>query len=326
MRDSQKRKFLVGTGLFVAMMGPVLAQEKAYPNRPIRVIVPTMAGGINDVVARLVSKKMSEFLGQPMVVDNRAGGDSIVGTRAVKEAPADGYTVLVTHNGFSSLPAIKLAPGYEPQTDFRGVGPMMMAPFILEVPGEQRYRNLPEFIASAKANPTQLSFASPGIGTPNHIATEMFFRKTGISNLTHVPFRGASAAVIEVAGGRIPFYADAYASSAPHYKSGKIRPLAVTSASRLPLLPDVPTLKELNVDLTYEYWIGMVAPKATPEPVVQRLSDALKFALNDAALQERFRSEGARIPSLTPAQFDVLIDKEVREAGALIKDLGIEKQ
>lgn len=326
MLSARLKQFTLGAACCLVVAGPAWSAEPAYPGKPVRVIVPQIAGGINDVAVRLVTKKMGEYLGQPFIVENRAGGDTIIGTRAVKDAAADGYTLLGTHNGFSALPALKDNAGYAPVQDFRGIGPIMQAPFILDVPGDQPYKTLPDFITHAKAAPDKISFASPGFGTPNHIATEIFFRKTGIKGLTHVPFKGAAAAVIEVAGGRIPFYVDAYVTSAPHFQSGKIRPLAVTSAQRIPALPNVPTLQEQGIDFVYEYWLGLLAPKGTPDAVVKRLSDALRFAANDPELQQRYRAEGAHIPFMAPAEFDSLIRREVDEVTKLMNELGVEKQ
>ncbi|SCU76866.1 putative Bug-like extracytoplasmic solute binding receptor, TTT family [Cupriavidus necator] len=311
-------------GLGYASTG--IAAGGAYPVKPVRVIVPYLPGGITDSVARLVARQMSAELGQPFIVENRAGADSLIGTRAVKEAPADGYTILATSNAFSILPALKKAPGYTPLTDFRGIGPMMTAPFVLDVGSGQPYCSVQDLIAKAKDNAAPISYASPGTGTPNHIATEIFFRKTGIQGLTHVPFKGASAAVIEVASERIPFYMDAYATSAPHIRSGKIRPLAVTSARRIAALPDVPTLVEQNIDFTYEYWLGMLVRAGTPDSVVERLSSALRQALTTPALRERMASEGATVRFIPPAEFDGIIRKEVEDIARLQSDLRIEKQ
>lgn len=311
--------------LVASCLGQAMAADR-YPTKPVRVIVPFLAGGVTDVTARIIAQKMSEHLGQPFIVDNRAGADSIIGTRAVKDAPADGYTILATSNQFSIVPELKQDPGYVPQKDFRGVGPMMTAPFILDMAADQPYRSIHDFIADAKANPGKIAFATPGTGSPNHLVTEMFFQRAGIKNLTHVPFKGAAAAVVEVASGRIPFYVDAYPSSAPHIKSGKIRVLAVTSGKRLPVLPDVPTLAEQNINLTYEYWLGMLVRQGTPDDVVRRLSDALRHALASREVQERFKGDGANLTFMTPGEFDAVISKEVAELGKVIRDLKIEKQ
>lgn len=324
---SKKRNLLIAAiALGFVCAANATAASDAYPNKPIRVIVPFLAGGITDVAARLVSKKMGEYLGQPIIVENRPGGDSIIGTRVVKDAAADGYTILATSNAYSLVPLLRRDAGYVPTKDFSGIGPMMTAPFVLDVGAEQPYQTSREFIAHARAEPEKIAFATPGAGSPNHIATEIFFRKTGIKNLTHVPFKGASAAVIEVAAGRIPFYVDAYTTSAPHIKSGKIRPLAVTSAKRMPILPNVPTLLEQGIDFTYEYWLGMLVRSGTPEHVVARLASALRYAHESPELQERFRNEGANLPVMKPADFDKLIDNEVKDAAKVLKDLGMQMQ
>jgi tripartite-type tricarboxylate transporter receptor subunit TctC len=322
----KNKKFFPQAALNLIFAGSAIAADNVYPNKPVKIIVPYAAGGVTDVTTRLITKKMSEYLGQPFVVENRAGGDGVIGTQAVKYAPPDGYTILATSNGYSITPFLKLNPGYSPLQDFRGIGPMMTAPFIFDVGGSQPYQTIQDFVKHAKAEPSQIAFATAGTGTPNHIVTEIFFKKTGIKNLTHVPFKGAAPAVIEVASGRIPFYVDAYSSSAPYIKSGKIRAIAVTSAKRIPILPDVPTLVEQKIDLTYEYWLGLLVRSGTPENVVQRLSDALRFAQGDRDLQERLQSEGAKMPFMTPSEFDTVIRNEVSDVEKLMSELKIEKQ
>ncbi|RTZ45479.1 tripartite tricarboxylate transporter substrate binding protein [Candidimonas sp. SYP-B2681] len=323
---SKKHKVsAVALVLGFAALGHANAADQ-FPTKPIRIIVPFLAGGSTDAAARLFARKMGEYLDQSVIVENRVGADGTIGARAVKNSSADGYTLLATSNAFSIVPALKTNPGYVPMDDFRGIGPMVTAPFFIDVAANQPYKTIHEFIEAAKADPEKILYAIPGIGSPNHIAIETLFQKTGVQNVTSVSYSGTAAAIIDVAAGRIPFYASDYVSTAPHAKTGKIRILAVTSEKRLPVLPDVPTLLEQNIDVAYTYWLGLLVPAKTPDHHVQRLSDALQFAMSSKELQEHYRNEGAELAFIKPADFDRLITKEVSDAAKLLSDLKIEKR
>ena len=285
-------KSIVSHGLAALALGVYCGTSsaaEAFPTKPIRIIVPAAAGGALDSTTRLVAQKMSEKLGQQVLVDNRAGADTLLGTRAVKDAPADGYTILAQANGLSLLPFIRIDPGYDPLKDFTGLGFMTRAPMIMEVGAEQPDRTVADFIARAKAN--KLSYASAGTGGPPHVAAALFLQTVGL-DVMHVPYRGNAAALPDVAGGRVEMIFDGYISSIPYLQSGKLRPLAVTSPTRIAPLPNVPTFIEQGINYTYTLWLGLLVRTGTPKDVVQRLSDALRFALGSKELSDRFRSEG----------------------------------
>ena len=298
--------------------------EDAYPTRTIRIIVPVPPGGAMDVTTRLVAEKMREKLGgQQIIVENRPGADTMLGTRLVKEAPADGYTILAQSNGFSTQPALKLDPGYDPIKDFIPLGPMVRGPIIVEVGGEQPDKTLKDFVARAKAG--KLSYASPGIGSAPHFSGAMLMAKTGLDVL-HVPYKGASAAYSDVATGRVDIFFDGYAGSAAFIKSGKFRALAVTGPARISILPDVPTLQELGIDVTHLYWLGLILKAGTPPAVVQRLSDALKYATSSPDLVERFRADGVDPSFMSPAEFGDYIVRDVVASAKLASDLKLPKE
>lgn len=316
------RRSLAAFALALVGTAPAMAQDR-YPTKPIRIVVPYPPGGALDVTTRLVGQKMTEKLGQPFIVENRAGGDTILGTGIVKNAPADGYTILSQSNGFSSAPALKREPGFDPLKDFTPIGPMVRGPIIVEVGGEQPDRTLKDFIARAKT--ASLTYASPGVGTAPHFAAAMMLNKLGIDVL-HVPYKGAAAAYQDVLTGRVDMFFDGYAGSAPFIKSGKFRALASTGPSRLSNLPDVPTLVEQGIDVTHLYWFGLIVKAGTPREVVERLSEALRYATGDKELNNRFRADGVDPSFMSPADFREFIATEVAQLARLAAELKLPKE
>jgi len=314
-------KTLATLGMALCQLAPAAAQE--WPTRPIRIIVPVPPGGAMDITTRLVAQKMSERLGQSIIVDNRPGGDTVLGTRMVKEAPADGYTILAQSNSFSSQPALKASPGYDPVKDFTPIGVMVRGPLIVENGIESPDKTLKEYIARSRTG--NVNYGSPGIGTAPHFAAATMMLKAGLPNV-HVPYKGASAAYPDVIAGRVSLYFDGYAGSAPYIKAGKFRALAVTGPARIPNLPDVPTLVEQGIDVTYLYWLGLIVKAGTPAPVVQKLSDALRHALASPDLQERFRADGVDPTFMTSDEFATLIRNEVADVQKLVGELKLAKE
>lgn len=314
-------------GLAVLVIGlttalPSFGQD--YPNRPIRIIVPVPAGGALDISTRLVAQKMSEKLGQPILVENRPGGDTVLATRLVKEMPSDGgYTILAHTNSFSTQPALKKDPGYDPLKDFIPLGPIIRGPVIIEQGSDQPDRSIKDFAARARAS--KLSYASPGIGTAPQLAGAQLLQKLGV-DVMHVPYKGASAAYADVVAGRVNLFVDGYAGSAQFLASGKMRALAVSGPVRIAVLPDVPTLLELGIDVNYSYWIGLVLKAGTPRDVVAKLSDALKYATSSKDLVERFRADGVDPSFMTPTEFRDYIAKEIVDSAKLISDLKMAKE
>jgi tripartite-type tricarboxylate transporter receptor subunit TctC len=318
------RALVLGCTALVFMLGASSATaQQTFPDRPVRMIVPVPAGGALDVTARLVAEKMREKLGQPFIVENRPGGDTVLGTRAVKDSPADGYTILVQSNGFSTQPALKLNPGYDPIKDFIPIGPLVRGPIVVEVGGTVPDRTLKEWIARARTS--KLSYASPGIGSAPHFAGAMLISKLGL-DVMHVPYKGASAAYSDVASGRVDLFFDGYAGSAPYIKSSKFRALAVTAPTRIDTFPDTPTLQELGIDVTYSYWFGLIVKAGTPASVVQRLSEALNYATSSKDLLDRFRADGVDPSFMTPTEFRDYIAREVDVSAKLAAELKLPKE
>ena len=297
-----------------------------FPVRPVRIVVPVAAGGWGDLATRLVAQRMSEKLGQPVIVENRTGAGGLLGIRSVKTAPADGYTLVSTGGTMAIQAALKLEPGYDPLKDFIGVGSMVRSPALMVVGPGQPEKKLADLMAQAKANPNKLSYASAGIGTATHIAGEMFLRDSGLKML-HVPYKGNGAAMPDVAGGRVSMMFDAFGSSASLLKGGQLRALGVTSTARLPALPDVPTIAEQGVPrFSYYFWLGIFAPAGTPKDVTQKLSDALRSALASSDLKERLQAAGTEAMPMSPEEFKEFVKQEVVQTNKLVAELGLPKE
>jgi tripartite-type tricarboxylate transporter receptor subunit TctC len=325
-----KRKFMKtllahGTAALALALPLAAAAADPFPSRPIRIVVNTAPGGLTDIVTRLVAQKMGEKLGQSVIVDNRAGGDGLLGIRYVKTQPADGYTLLGCAGTVAIQPAVKQDPGYDLVKDFTGIGGIVRTPVLMVVGNSQPDKTLKDFVARACANPGKLTYASAGVGTTTHIGAAMFLQQEKL-DLLHVPYKGNGAAMPDVMAGRVAMLFEAIGSGATKVKEGQWRGLAVTSSKRVPALPDVPTMQEQGVPFTYYLWIGMLAPAGTPPDVAQRLSDALRFALTSKDITERFRSDGSEPMLTSPAEFNDFLKREVVQMNRFVTDLGIPKQ
>lgn len=319
-----RRSFTVAS--LVLTVASTAFANGAYPSKPVRIIVNTAPGGLTDVTARLIAQKMGEVLNQSVFVENRAGGDGLIGIRAVKSAPADGYTILATAGTIAFQMAVKQDPGYDLFKDFTGVGLIGRSPFLLvEEPG-QPDKTLGNFIARAKADSSKVSYASAGVGTAPHLAMEMLMQKAGFKIL-HVPYKGNGAAMPDVMSGRVTTILEAYGSSGAKIKAGQLRALAVTSTSRIASLPDVPTVAEQGLPgFSYYTWLCLVAPAGTPKDVIQKLSDALKAATATQVIKDRYREDGLETVDMTPDQFNAFMVREVDQANKTITSIGISKQ
>jgi tripartite-type tricarboxylate transporter receptor subunit TctC len=312
------------TLVLMAAAGSTLAQD--FPNRPIRIIVNTGAGGLTDITTRLVAEKMGEKLGQSIIVDNRAGGDGGLGARVVKTAAPDGYTLLASAGTIAIQPLVKLEPGYDLAKDFTGIGTMIRSPLLMVTGPNQPDKTVGEFIARAKANPGKLSYASAGVGTTTHIGAALFLQQAGVK-LLHVPYKGNGPAMPDVMAGRVDMIFEAYGSGASKVNAGALKALAVSANTRLTGLPNVPTIAEQGVPkFSYYLWLGMLAPAGTPKPVVQKLNEALRYALASKELNERFRADGSEAMPMSPEEFNDFLKREEGQLGKLVNELGIAKQ
>src|SRR6266436_6980240 len=309
--------------------GPVaLAQAAAdYPHRAIRIVVPLAAGGNVDIVARTLAEPISRSLGQPVLVENRPGASSLVGTQFVAKSAADGYTLLAVANTFATVPLIVANPGYDPLKDFTGVTLTCLVPQVLVVNPALPARSVKELVALAKSQPGKISYASSGNGSTGHMAAELFNRQAGVTML-HVPYKGNSQALIDVISGQVAMMFDQVSTSTPQIKAGKLRALAVTSLKRSPLLPDVPTVDEAGVpgyeDITFN---GLVAPSGTPREILVRLQQAVAKAVSDAERRRRFIERGVELKaSGSPEEFTAYIKAEFEKKARLAREAGIKPE
>jgi tripartite-type tricarboxylate transporter receptor subunit TctC len=315
---------VTGIGLALVVASPTMAADP-FPTRPIRILVNTGPGGLVDVTTRVVGQYLSEVLKQPVVVENRAGGDGLIGIRAAKAAPADGYTLLASASTIALQLAVKAEPGYELK-DFTGIGVMGRSPFLLVEAPDKPDKTLADFIARAKANPNKLSYASAGVGTTTHLGAALFVQQAGVQ-IVHVPYKGNGPAMPDVLSGRVDMIFEAYGSSGAKIKGGTLKALGVTSGRRLPALPGVPTFAEQGVpNFTFYTVMYLVAPARTPKEVVQQLSEALRTALSNKALVDRFREDGVEAVDASPQQTNELMAREASVAAKLAADLGMSKE
>jgi tripartite-type tricarboxylate transporter receptor subunit TctC len=301
------------------------ANAQQFPDKPIKIIVPYTAGGTTDLLARTVGHKLTEAWKQPVVVDNRPGANGIIGMDLVAKSPADGYTLGLASPGTHAIneTLYKATIPHNPQKDFEPVSLAVMAPMVLVVNPTVPAKSLKELIAYAKANPGKLSIASGGSGSSQHLAAEMFKSMAGI-DMVHVPYKGGGAAYIDLLGGQVQVMFDALQQAMPHIKAGKLRPIAVASAKRLPQLPDVPTVAEAGVP-GYESgaWYGFVAPAGTPKAVVDKLSKEIARVLTLPDVQQVLAAPGLVPVGSTPEQFAQHIKSETAKYGKVIKDANV---
>jgi tripartite-type tricarboxylate transporter receptor subunit TctC len=309
--------------------GPVgLAQSTAdYPHRAIRIIVPLAAGGNVDIVARTLADQVSKSLGQTVLVENRPGASSLVGTQFVARSAPDGYTVLAVANTFATVPLIVANPGYDPLKDFTGVTLTCLVPQVLVVNPGLPAQSVKELVALAKSQPGKISYASSGNGSTGHMAAELFNRQAGVTML-HVPYKGNSQALIDVISGQVAMMFDQVSTSTPQIRAGKVRAIAVTSLKRSPLLPDVPTVDEAGVpgyeDITFN---GLVAPAGTPRDILLRLNRAVADAVHAPDLYNRFLERGVELKaSASPEEFSDHIRAEFEKKGRLAREAGIKPE
>jgi tripartite-type tricarboxylate transporter receptor subunit TctC len=296
----------------------------AYPSRPVRIVVPFAAGGNVDLVARAVAQRLSENLGQQVLVDNRPGASGLVGTHLVAKSAPDGYTLLAMANTFAVVPSLMSNPGYDPLKDFAAISLTCRVPQVLVVNPALPVRSVKEFVALAKARPGEISYASAGTGGTGHMAAELFNSHAGLKML-HVPYKGNAQAIVDVISGQVTMMFDQVSTSAPHIQAGKLRALAVTSLKRSTLFPNLPTIDESGVrgfeDITFN---GLVAPAATPREILSRLNSEVAKAVRFPELHKRFLERGVELAaSASPEDFTAYIKAEFVKKARLAREAGI---
>ena len=297
--------------------GATLAQN--YPNKTVRVIVPFPAGGSTDIVGRTVAQKLSERWGQPVVVDNRAGGGTVIGTDIVAKAAPDGYTLLVTPAPFTINPSLLAKLPYDALADFAPITLINTTPLVLVVNPGVPARSVKELIALAKARPGQLNFGSSGTGGSNHLAGELFNATAGVK-IVHIPYKGNAPALIDLAGGHVDLIFNGLTSALPLIKGGKLRALAVTSLQRSAALPDAPTLDEVALKgFVAVAWNGLGAPANTPRDVIAKINTDVVRIVSSPELKERLKAEGSDPVGSTTAQYAAFLRDEIAKWAKVIK-------
>ena len=313
---------LTVAALLTALSGTPMAQN--YPARPVRIIVPFAAGGNVDLVARGVAQRLTESVGQQVIIDNRPGASALLGTHLVAKAAPDGYTLLAMANTFAVVPSIMANPGYDPLKDFAGVSQTCLVPQVLVVNPALPARSVKQLVALAKARPGELSYASAGTGGTGHMAAELFSLHAGLKML-HVPYKGNAQAIVDVISGQVTMMFDQVSTSTPHIKAGKLRGVAVTSLKRSPLLPELPTIDESGMkgfeDITFN---GLVAPAATPREILVRLNAEVAKAVASPELRQRFIQQGVELTaSASPDAFMEYIRAEFVKKAKLARTASI---
>jgi tripartite-type tricarboxylate transporter receptor subunit TctC len=304
----------------IGFTGTAVAQS--YPRQPITIVVPYPPGGTNDIVARLLGKKLSEQLGQPFIIENKAGASGTMGANSVVRAPADGYTLLVITTGHTIHPALYPQLPYDIKSSLQPISKLTSGPMLVMVNPQLPVKNLADLIALAKAKPGELNYGSAGNGSTTHLTTELIGSMAGIK-MNHIPYKGSAPAMTDVIGGNAQVVLDLVFSSIQHVKTGKLKALAITSANRSPILPNVPTVAESGLPgFEATVWNGLVAPPGTPKEIVAKLNAEIKKAMADPKLVEQLRSQGFEPDWSTPEQFGALIASEVSRWGKVVKATG----
>lgn len=314
-----RRTFLAATALALTAGH---ARAQSYPNRPIKLIVPFPPGGSADALARTIGERIGKAMGQPVVVENKPGAGGIPGASAVATAPADGYTLLFANTNIAINPSLYKKLPYDTAAAFAPVVLMVQVPNLLLVPADLGVTSVPDLIALAKSRPGRLNYASAGNGTFPHLAVEMFKHLSGTS-ITHVPYKGAAPALTALLSGEVQLLSNDLVTATQHVKSGKLRALAITSATRSSALPDIPTLAEAGLrDYVAVGWQGIMAPSGTPAAVVDRLNNEINKALSDPELRASLSSQGLLVAGGSVQQFADFVRQDTARWAATVKASG----
>ncbi|WP_423782083.1 Bug family tripartite tricarboxylate transporter substrate binding protein [Cupriavidus pauculus] len=322
------KRNLIGAGVVLAMAGltctaAAQAQEGSYPNRPVMLVVSAAAGGTTDLAARLISEPLAKALGQSVVVDNKPGGNGTIAAQAVQRAKPDGYTLLVQYSGYHVITPLLTKTSWDPVKDFAPVANLLSAPQVLVVRPGLPVKSLKELVAYAKANPNKLNYASSGNGSLQHVSTELLNQMAGIQ-ITHVPYKGTGPAMTDLLGGNVDMTITTPPPLMGHIAAGKLRPLVVTSKTRLPSLKDVPSAPEAGYpDLDVSSWFAMYAPVGTPKPVIDKLTTEIEKIMKTEAFRKKAEELGADARYMNPQQLDQFQKAELQRWAKVIKSADI---
>lgn len=309
----------------VAMAAAALcgtANAETFPTKPITIVVPFSPGGATDIMSRLLAERLNNRLGQTVIVENRPGAGTMIASEYVARAPADGYTLLMAASSLGIAPSLYKKVNYDPIKDFAPVSQVASVVHVLVVKPSLPVKNVAELITWLKANPSKANYGSVGAGTSTHLEAELFNSVAGVK-MEHIPYKGSAPALTAMVGGQLDVMFDAYASSGPFIKDGKLRLLAVTTAERSKSLPDTPTVGESGLP-GYEAmpWLGLMAPVGTPPAVVNRLNTEVAEVLKEPEVQAKFRSLGLDIIGSTPAEFSAFLKKDIVKWAKVVHDSG----
>ncbi|MDB5898393.1 MAG: tripartite tricarboxylate transporter substrate binding protein [Ramlibacter sp.] len=319
-----KRLLTVLAAALVA--GSALAQQAAWPSKPIKMVVPFTAGSVTDIIARTVGDSMGKSLGQPVIIENKPGAGGTIGAAQVAKSEPDGYTLLIHSSGHALNPAIYPNLPYDTVKDLTGITPLASVPNVMVVNPSRGWKTVADVIAAAKAKPGQLNYASAGTGSATHMNAEKFKLRAGI-DAQHVPFKGTPEAISDVIGGRNDWFFAPLSAALPLIKDGKLQALAVSTAQRTPSLPNVPTTIEAGVPGSdYTLWVGLIVPSATPAPLVKRLHDEALKAIASPEVKTRLAGLGADPFKMEPAAFNTYIKAEMESAAAIAKSANLKAQ
>lgn len=323
IRSNRRKATLLALACGAALLAPALHAQTAYPDKPVRFIVPYPPGGGTDVIARIVQQRFQAALGQPIVIENKGGAGGSVGTEAAAKSAPDGYTVLFTLSSHTINPAIFPKLNFDTVKDFEPVGLVASLPQILVAGPQFPANTVAEMTALAKAKPGTVSFASVGNGSPGHLAGELQALRTG-APLTHIPYRGGGPAVTDVMGGQVPTLWVSIPAAAQFVKTGKLKALAVSTVKRSAAFPNVPTMQEAGIaDFEVDSWYAMFVPARTPKAIIERLNKALNEVVADPEIREKLLAQGAEGVGGTPEKLGQAVTTEIPKWIKLAKDANI---
>lgn len=325
MKTSQRRRQVVLASMLAATFATAPAMATTYPERPVRIIVGFAAGGFTDALARLIAQKLTVQLGQPVVVENKAGATGTIGADAVAKATPDGHTLLMAHSGSNAVaPALFQKLPYDVLKDFTPIVRVATTPVLLTVHPSVPVNDVKSFIAHAKKTPNALSFASSGKGTAQHLAAVEFMQETG-TQMVHVPYKGSGAAMTDLLAGMVQLNFESPPNALPHIKAGKLKALGITSLKRSPLLPDVPTLDEAGLTrFEMNQWFAVMGPANMPREITMRLNKEINDILRSPDVVEKIASQGGEIQGGTTEQFSAFLRTDVAKWAKVIKDGNIQ--
>jgi tripartite-type tricarboxylate transporter receptor subunit TctC len=319
-RHSRRDVALAAAALITALALPAFGQPAFPQGKPITLVVPFAPGGGNDILARAIAPRMSQLLGQVIVIENKPGAGGNLGADQVAHAAPDGHTIVIASSQVTMNPFLEMKVPFRIERDFAPVGLLASVPLLLVANPQQPYKTLPEFMTYARSHPGKLSYSSPGNGTPQHLAGEVF-AKLNKSEMLHVPYRGTGPSIADLIGGQVQVSFATFASVAPHVQAGKLRAIGIAGQKRSALMPDLPTFGDAGMT-NYEasLWYSLLAPAGTPKPAIDKLNAAMVAAVKDPAVARQLEQQGFETLASTPAELQAYIAKDLARWERVIKD------